>query len=121
MQSHKQQIEASRQRLQQQLRALCSVPLMRGTVSEVRRSCGRKSCACARDPAARHPRKFLTVYLEGRTQGVHLRAEDLERVERAVAAYNELWDIVNELTACEVADLRREARERRRGRTRRDR
>jgi len=119
MQSQKQQTEARRQRLQQQLRALCSAPLMRGTISEVRRSCGRKNCACAKDPAARHPRKFLTVYLDGRTQGVHLRVDDLERVEQAVAAYNELWKIVNELTACEVADLRREARERRRGRKRR--
>ena len=33
--------------------------------------------------------------------------------------YARLWEIINGLTACEVADLRREAQERVRGRRRR--
>jgi hypothetical protein len=43
----------------------------------------------------------------------------VERVRPAVEAYERLWAIINGLTACEVADLRREARERSRGRRRR--
>ena len=76
-------------------------------------------CACAKDATARHPSTFLTVFLDGRTRGFHLRAEDEERAQKAVAAYNRLWTLVNELTACEVAELRRQIRERQRARTRR--
>lgn len=50
---------------------------------------------------------------------IHLRPEDEDRVRRAIAAYSRLWEIINGLTGCEVADLRREARERVRGKKRR--
>ncbi|MBI5548033.1 MAG: hypothetical protein HY901_29485 [Deltaproteobacteria bacterium] len=90
--------------------------LMRGTLYERLRKCGRKTCACARDPKARHRSHFLSVFLDGRTRGMHVRPVDVERVRNAVAAYERLWEIVNGLTACEVADLRREARERQRAR-----
>lgn len=50
---------------------------------------------------------------------MHLRPEDEDRVRRAVDAYDRVWRIIDGLTACEVADLRREARERARGRKRR--
>lgn len=101
------------------MRFISQEPLMRGTIVERLRRCGRANCACAKDTAARHGGKFLTVHLDGRTEALHLRPEDEERVRRAVAAYNRLWEIINGLTACELADLRREARERRRARARR--
>lgn len=105
--------------LLRQLHALCLAPLMRGTLYERLGRCGRDSCACARDPKARHRSHFLTVFLDGRTRGLHVRACDVERVRKAIAAYDRLWQIVNALTACEVADLKREARDRRRARQRR--
>lgn len=119
MPSERQAIEQRRSALQRQLRALSLERLMRGTIYERRRRCGRPSCACARDPKARHASQFLTVFLEGRTRGVHLRVEDAPQVEAAVAAYERLWEVINALTACEVADLRRQVRERQRGRRRR--
>lgn len=119
MPSERQAIEQRRSALQRQLRALSLAPLMRGTIYERRRRCGRPSCACARDPKARHASQFLTVFLEGRTRGFHLRVEDAPQVEAAVAAYERLWEVINALTACEVADLRRQVRERQRGRRRR--
>jgi hypothetical protein len=119
MPSERHEIERRRHDLRQQLRALSVEPLMRGSIYERRRRCGRPSCACAKDPKARHTGKFLTVFLAGRTRGVHLRGEDEERVQQAIAAYNRLWKIVNELTACEVAELRRQVRERQRARKRR--
>ena len=108
-----------RRELHQQLRALSSTPLMRGTLYERLGKCGRKSCACARDPEARHRSHFLSVFLEGRTRGLHVRACDVERVRTATEAYERLWAIINALTACEVADLKREARDRRRTRQQR--
>lgn len=118
MPSERHAIERRRRALQQQLHALSGAPLMRGSIYQRRRRCGRRSCACATDPQARHPSRFLTVFLDGRTRGFHLRAEDEEWAQQAVAAYNRLWTIVNELTACEVAERRRQIRERQRERTR---
>ena len=107
-----------RRKLHGQLRALAFAPLMRGSLYERLGKCGSKSCACARDPEARHRSHFLSVFLDGRMRGLHVRTCDVERVRLAVAAYDRLWEIINALTACEVADLRREARERQRERRR---
>ncbi len=93
---------------------------MRGSIYQRRCRCGRQSCACATDPNALHPSTFLTVFLNGRRRGFHLRAEDEERAQKAVAACNRLWKVVNALTACEVAELRRQIRERQRARKRRN-
>jgi len=119
MSSEGHEIERRRRDLGQQLRALSGEPLMRGSIYERRRRCGRRSCACANDSKALHPSKFLTVSLAGRTRGFHLRAEDAERAQKAIAAYDRLWKIVNDLTACAVAELRRQIRERQRARKRR--
>ena len=108
-----------RARLRAQLRALSVAPLMRGSLVERVRRCGRANCACARDPAARHGGRFLTVKLADRTHAVHVRPEDEAEIRQALAAYQELWEIINGLTACEMADLKRQARERRRARKRR--
>jgi hypothetical protein len=119
MASERNENQKRRRELREALRALSCAPLMRGSIVERVRRCGRPNCACAKDPAARHGGKFLTVHLDGRTQSLHLRPEDEERVRQAIAAYDRLWDVLNGLTACELSDLRREARERRRSRQRR--
>lgn len=119
MSSDREENQRRRRRLHEELRALSFAPLMRGTVVERVRKCGRQNCACATNPAARHGGKFFTVRLDGRSEAVHVRSEDEERVRKAIAAYARLWDIINGLTACELSDLRREARERRRSRRRR--
>ena len=119
MTSNRGQIARRRRRLREQLRALSDQPLMRGSVVERLRRCGRSNCACARDPGARHGGQFLTVHLQGRTHAVHLRPDDEAAVRAAVAAYQQLWTLINQLTACELAELRRQARERQRARRRR--
>lgn len=119
MASERHEIERRRQALQRQLQALSGESLMRGSIYERRRRCGRPSCACATNAKARHASKFLTVFWAGRTRGFHLRAAEEAGVRQAIAAYERLWEIVNELTACEVAELRRQVRERQRARTRR--
>jgi hypothetical protein len=119
MPSERHEIERRRRALRQQLRTLSGEPLMRGSIYQRRRRCGRRSCACATDPDALHPGTFLSVFLDGRTRGFHLRAADEPRAQQAIAAYQRLWQVVNELTGCEVAELRRQVRERRRERKRR--
>jgi hypothetical protein len=110
------EIERRRQGLHDKLRRLCALPLMRGSIVARVRRCGRPRCACADDPKARHPGRYLSVHLEGRTQVVHLRPADEAAVREAIAGYEELWATVNALTALEVGALRRAARERQRGR-----
>jgi hypothetical protein len=118
MASDREAIQRRRRQLHEQLRALSGEPLMRGSIVERLRRCGRPNCACARDPKARHGGKFLTVHLEGRTHALHLRPEDEAQVRQAITAYDRVWEIINGLTACELRELRRAGRERRRARRR---
>jgi hypothetical protein len=113
------QLEKRRHELRGRLRTLAALPLMRGSVVERVRRCGKPRCACADDPAARHPGLYLSVHVDGRTQVVHLRPADVPAVREAIAGYEALWGTVTALTAVEVASLRRAAQERRRGRRRR--
>lgn len=119
MPSDREDIQRRRSQLRGKLMALVDQPLMRGSIVERWRRCGRSNCACARDPKARHGGKVLAVHLEGRVQVVPLRAEDESRVRQAVEAYGRLWEVINGLTACELSDLRRQIRERRRARSKR--
>jgi hypothetical protein len=121
MTSDREGTQLRRRRLHQELRAMSFEPLMRGSIVERLRRCGKPNCACAQDPDARHGGRFLTVHLDGRTEALHLRPDDEARVRQAIAAYQRLWEIINGLTACELSDLRRGARERRRSRQRRQR
>lgn len=119
MASEREQTQRRRRLLREQVRALSTAPLMRGSLVERVRRCGRTNCACATDPRKQHAGMFLTVQLDGRTHALHVRPEDEPRVRAAVGAYATLWKLINQLTACELADLRRQARERRRARRQR--
>jgi len=88
---------------------------MRGSLVERRRKCGNSYCGCATDPERRHPGIYLSVKVEGRAHAIHIRPEDVDAVRQRIEAYHRLWQLVEELTACEVAELRREVRKRRRG------
>jgi hypothetical protein len=112
------ELERRRQVQRDKLRTLVALPLMRGSIVERVRRCGKPRCACADDPDARHPGQYLSVHLDGRTQVVHLRPGDVPAVREAIAGYEALWAAVTALTAVEVASLRRAAQERRRGRRR---
>jgi hypothetical protein len=118
MASEREQTQRRRRLLREQLRELSTRALMRGSLVDRVRRCGRANCACATDPRRQHAGKFLTVQLDGHTHALHVRPEDQPRVRAAIDAYTQLWKLINELTACELADLRREARERRRARRR---
>ena len=119
MATEREATQRRRRELHERLRALAFEPLMRGSIVERRRKCGKPNCACATDPAARHGGKVLTVSLDGRTQTIPLRQEDEARVRKAIDAYEAAWRVINGLTACELSDLRRQARERRRSAGRR--
>jgi hypothetical protein len=101
--------DAQRRRLEQQREALLArlhaLPnLMRGCVGERGRKCGRASCACATG-GPKHPTRQLTVTLGGKTRSRYVRLEELAQVQALIATYEELWTIVNALTAVNLALL----------------
>ena len=83
--------------------------LMRGIVYERQRKCGRRSCTCARG-GPRHPGLQLNVTLGGKTRTRYVRQGERTQVEAWVAAYHRLWQVVEELTAVNLALLNAEPR-----------
>jgi hypothetical protein len=101
---------ATREELERRREALLgrlhAVPnLMRGSVYERWHKCGRPGCGCAGD-GPKHLTRQLTVTLGGRTQTRYVRVGEVEQVQALIAAYTELWTLVNELTAVNLALMR---------------
>jgi uncharacterized protein DUF6788 len=101
--------DLQRRRLQQQRDALLArlhaLPnLMRGSLYERQRKCGRASCACATG-GPKHLGRQLTVTLRGATHTRYVRHEEVAELQALLATYEELWAIVDELTAVNLALL----------------
>lgn len=101
--------DAQRRRLEQQrvtlLARLHALPnLMRGSVYERLRKCGRASCVCAQG-GPKHTTRQLTVTLQGATRTRYVRLEEVAQVRAWIATYADLWSIVNALTAVNLALL----------------
>jgi hypothetical protein len=79
--------------------------LMRGSVYERPRKCGRATCACATG-GPKHLTRQLTVTLKGTTHTRYVRRGEVERVQALIAGYHALWEIVEGLTAVNLALLR---------------
>lgn len=97
------QLETRRDALLARLRQLPN--LMRGSVYDRERKCGRATCACATG-GPKHPTRQLTVTLRGRTHTRYVRQGELAQVQALVATYHALWTLVEELTAVNLALLR---------------
>lgn len=88
--------------------------LMRGIVYERQRKCGRRSCACATG-GPRHPGLQVNVTLGGKTRTRYVRQGERGQVEAWVAAYHRLWQVVEALTAVNLALLNAAPRGQERG------
>jgi len=87
------------------LQRLRDVPnLMRGTLYEPQRKCGRPSCTCATG-GPRHATLRLNVTLDGRTRTRFVRQAERAHVQELVAAYQRWWALVTELTEVNLALL----------------
>jgi hypothetical protein len=81
--------------------------LMRGTLYQAQRKCGRASCRCATG-GPRHLTLRLNVTLSGRTHTRFVRKAQRAEVEAMLVAYRRLWELVNELTEVNLALLHAE-------------
>lgn len=95
-------LQRQREALLAELRRLPN--LMRGTVYERERKCGRASCTCATG-GPRHPGVQMTVNVGGKTRTRYVRREERAEVEAMIAAYRRLWALVEALTEINLALL----------------
>ncbi len=100
--AERRRLEHAREALLARLHTLPN--LMRGSLYERGRKCGRASCACAQG-GPKHPTRQLTVTLDGATRSRYIRLEEVAPVRALLAAYEELWALVNALTAVNLALL----------------
>ena len=92
------QLSRLRERRATLLEELRQTPnLMRGTVYQRERKCGRASCTCATG-GPRHAGVQFNVTLGGRTRTRYVRQGERAAIEAMVGAYHRLWKVVDELT-----------------------
>jgi hypothetical protein len=85
--------------LYSKLRQLLNEPgLLRGNLVEMRRSCGKKSCACQTDPNCRHQSLYLGVSLNGKRRMIYIPPEWEERVREWTGRYTQLRDVLEQLS-----------------------
>ena len=87
-------------------------PMRRGSVSERTMKCGKASCPCQHDPAARHgPYYSLTRPVAGKTQSRYLSPQQAAIVQQQIAAGHQFRTTVDALwEKCEAwADSQLEA------------
>ena len=91
-----------------------SQPMRRGSLSERYVKCGKRGCACAEDPKARHgPYYTLTRALGGQTRSRFLNPEEAQRAREQIERGQQFRRQVEAYwAACEQwADAQLEARE----------
>ena len=94
--------------LASRLRQLLSEPgLLRGSLVEMRRRCGTRTCGCQRDPTRRHRALYLGLRLNGKTRMVYIPAAWEARVRRWTARYAAVREVLEQLSRECLARLER--------------
>jgi hypothetical protein len=100
-------VPASDRRAYSRLRQLLNEPgVLRGTLVESRRKCGKRACRCAVDDDARHRALLLCVSLDGKRTSVYVPPDWEPHVREWVARYAEIRSLVEQLSRACLARLR---------------
>ena len=99
----------------------CAQSMVQGSLSEVTRTCGDPSCACASDPARRHgPHLYLMFSADSKAHSVYVPKGRAQALKEAHRAWLRFQEIASELAADNRERfLRALAREKHKTRTRR--
>lgn len=90
-------LNLQKSKLLRHIREIVAKNLMRGTIVETRRSCGKSSCICVRE-GKKHEGRSLSVNLEGKTRWIHLDEEREAQAQKLTHNYRRLWDLLDRLT-----------------------
>lgn len=92
-------LSAAERALYSKLRRLLNEPgLLRGNLVEMRRSCGKKNCACQTDPDCRHRSLYLGVSVNGKRRMIYIPPEWEERVGQWTSRYSELREALEQIS-----------------------
>jgi hypothetical protein len=101
-------LSPSERRAYSRLRQLLGEPgVLRGTLVEMHRRCGKPTCRCARDAEARHRALILCVTLDGKRTSVYVPLDWETRVREWVERYGEMRDLVDQLSRSCLTRLRK--------------
>ena len=95
-----------RQRLE--LSKAMSVPaeIIKGSLVEVERVCGKPNCRCTE--GRKHKGLYLSQYIKGKPHMTHISRSMEERVRSGVENYRRLKKYMNELSAVNLELVKRE-------------
>src|SRR3989304_6907482 len=85
--------------LYSKLRQLLHEPgLLRGTLLEMRRRCGKPTCGCKDDPARRHRSLYLGLSLDGRRRMIYIPADWEDRVRKWVDRHSKAQERLEQIS-----------------------
>ena len=72
--------------------------MVRGSIVETRKKCGRPDCECARGRL--HPHRYLSTGGKGRNRIVYVSDAEKAAFSRGVAAYDRAWKLI-----CRISEI----------------
>lgn len=94
--------------LYSRLRRLLSQPgLLRGSLVEMRRHCGKAGCGCQADVARRHRSLYLALSLEGQRRMFYIPPAWEERVRAWTARYGEVREVLEQIARQRLGQVER--------------
>jgi hypothetical protein len=86
-------------KLYSKLRTLLNEPgLIRGSLVEMKRVCGKKSCQCASDPERKHRSLYLGLRIDGKQRMIYVPAQWEDRVREWTNRYSEMREVIEQLS-----------------------
>lgn len=98
-------LEKEKIRVLEKIRSLDKV--IRGSVFEYKRYCGKASCSCARTKKP-HKSMFLSFKYQGKTRLVPIKKEQIPEIKNRIRDYKELKAAIDELARINAELLRSE-------------
>ena len=81
--------------------------VIRGSVFEFKRYCGKPSCTCAKTKTP-HKSMFLSFKYQGKTRLVPIKKEQIPEIKKRIKDYKELKAAIDELARINAEQLRSE-------------
>jgi hypothetical protein len=89
---------AAERALYAKLRQLLTTPgLLRGTLVEMQRRCGKPRCRCAREPAARHRSLYVALSRAGQRRMLYIPPAWEADVRHWVARYRQVRAVLEQI------------------------
>ncbi len=79
--------------------------LLRGSLVEMRRTCGKEGCRCQKGPRQRHRSLYLGFKLKGKQHMVYVPKDWEDRVREWVDRHREIRDLLEKLSLAFIKRL----------------